>query len=157
VAKGGEVLLVSIREVERGSVEAWCDNALAILDSLRRQAEKAPFRIPAETLCALEAIVHDWRADACSGRTPQPRAYEPDELRQLILYWFNVTKLTESERDRLGIEFTPPEGRAFADALADAVGEVLFASDELREFAERLAAAWQECQPAFVASRASSH
>jgi hypothetical protein len=147
------VALVSFDEVEHPSVQAWCENALVILAILRKHPDKVPFRIPTETLLHLEEIVTEWRFDAMSGHMPAPREYGDDELRQLILYWFNITKLTEEERDRLGIRFTPPAGRAFADALAAAVGGAMVASPALTAFADRLEAEWQECQPGFADGR----
>lgn len=145
--------LVTFEDVEHRSIDAWCDNALTILSVLRTQPEKVPFRIPPETLLQLEQIVVAWQVEATAGRWPAPRSYAVDELRQLILYWFNITKLTEEERDRLGIQFTPPAGRAFADALASAVGTAMAAVPELIDFAQRLESAWQECQPASVAAK----
>ena len=143
--------VVTFGEVEHAAIDAWCENALAILSVLRRHPDKVPFRIPQETLLRLEQVVSEWHCDARAGRTPPPREYDTDELQQLIVYWFNVTKLTEDERDRLGIQFTPPAGRAFADALAVAVGGALASSPELSAFVDRLEAAWQECQPGFAA------
>lgn len=147
--------VVSFDDVEPGSIAVWCDNALEILGVLREHQEKLPFRIPPETLLLLEDIVAGWSHEAVAGRPPAPRTYGTDELRNLILYWCNITKLTEDERDRLGIRFTPPAGRPFADALARAVGGAMAAQPELTAFAERLEATWQECQPGFAAGRAA--
>jgi len=147
--------LVRFEDVDLASIGAWCENALAILDVLRRQPEKLPFRIPIETLLELETIVDGWRLEAAGGRSPSPREYSSDELRQLIVYWFNITKLTSADRDRLGITFTPPAGRAFADALAMAVGAAIACTPELSGFADRLESEWQACQPGFAVGRSS--
>lgn len=149
------VPLVTFTDVAPGSIAAWCENALAILAVLRRHPDKIPFRIPPESLLLLEDIVVEWQREASAGFVPGPREYAADDLRQLILYWFNITKLTDEERDRLGISFTPPAGRAFADALAVAVGASLAGSPELASFADRLEASWRECQPGFAAGRSA--
>lgn len=142
--------------VDANSTRVWCRNALDILGALEDKAEKVPFSLPPESRLLLETMVCDWLREAECGRPPQPRDYRTDEFRQLVLYWFNITKLTEDERERLGIVFTPPDGRAFADALAAGVADVLFASPELTAFAARLEQAWQDCQPGFTAKRPSS-
>ena len=134
------------------STSAWCTNALHILKALGDNPDKVPFGLPPESRFLLETIVLDWLRDAELGRTPQIGDYETDEFKQLIVYWFNITKLTPEDRDRLGITFTPPEGRAFADAVAAGVAGALFASPELTAFAQRLEEAWRDCQVAFAAS-----
>ena len=144
------MIVVAFEVVPCESIVAWCDNALEILAVLDRHPDKLPFRIPQETVLHLEQIVSSWRYDALGGCMPPPRSYAADELRQVVLYWFNITKLTEEERDRLGIVFTPPSGRAFADALAAAVGGAMSSTPELAAFVGRLETEWRACQPAFV-------
>ena len=138
------------------STRVWCENALHILKALGENPDKVPFGLPPESRFLLETIVLDWLRNAELGRTPQIGDYETDEFKQLIVYWFNITKLTPEERDRLGITFTPPEGRAFADALAAGVAEALFSSEELTDFARRLEESWRDCQAAFVASHVTA-
>lgn len=133
------------------STRVWCRNALQILDALGEKAGKVPFSLPTESRLLLETLVCDWLREAELGRPPQARQYETDEFRQLVLYWFNITKLTVDDRERLDIVFTPPDGRVFADALATAVADVLFASPELMAFAARLEQEWLDCQGAFTA------
>ena len=147
------MILVAFEEVACESIVAWCENALGILAVLRRHPDKLPFRIPPETVLELEQIVTGWQHQAMGGCIPPARSYTVDELRQLVLYWFNISKLTEDERDRLGILFTPPAGRAFANALAAAVGTAMRSTPDLTAFVGRLEVEWEECQPSFIQSR----
>ena len=140
-----------IDAVDVDSTRVWCRNALDILRALGEHPASVPFALPSESRLLLESMVCGWLRDAELGRGPQIRDYETDEFRQLVLYWFNITKLTDEERARLGIVFTPPEGRAFADALAAGVADALFASPELTAFASRLEDEWRDCQVGFSA------
>lgn len=140
---------LELEHVDPDAVLAWCDNSLDILDALHRNADKVPFHIPPETIMFLVELVTEWRDVAARGQQVEGRAFEDEHVRQLVTYWFNVTKLSEDERDLLGISFTPPAGRSFADALAAGVADAMTASPALADFAARLETAWRSCQPAF--------
>jgi hypothetical protein len=137
--------------VEPSAVVAWCVNALDILDAVHRNSDKVPFRVPPEALFSMAELVTGWRDAASAGNDLGRQGFDEEHVRLLVTYWFNITKLTEDERGRLGISFTPPDGRPFADALAAAVGAAMTASPSLADFAARLEAAWRECQPSFAA------
>ena len=142
--------------VEPNAVVAWCDNALEILDAIHRSGDEVPFRVPPETLFFIAELVTGWRDTASDGDHLPSQRFDDEHVRQIVTYWFNITKLTEDERERLAISFTPEEGRPFADALAAGVGAAMAASPALTEFAARLEAAWRECQPSFAAVVRSS-
>ena len=141
---------VAIEEVDAESVVAWTENALDILDALHSNGDRVAFRVPPETMFFIAELVTGWRDEARRGVVPAPRSYDEHHLRQLVTYWFNITKLTDDDKKALDVEFTPPEGRAFADALVGAVGAAMSASPALAEFAVNLEREWRECQPAFV-------
>ena len=136
--------------VEPRAVVAWCANALELLDALRERGDQLPFRIPAETMFFIAELVGGWMDTAAAGHPIRSRTFDEEHVRQIVTYWFNITKLTAAELERLEVSFTPPEGRPFADALAAAVGVAMASSPVLADFARRLEAEWQECQPLFA-------
>ena len=137
--------------VEPRAVVVWCANALQILDAIHEHGDRLAFRIPPESLFFIAELVTGWRDTAAAGTSLGSQTFDDEHVRQLVTYWFNITKLTEEERTELGIAFTPPDGRVFADALASAVGAAMAASPALTDFAVRLEAAWRDCQPSFAA------
>lgn len=148
---GEPAIDIAIGAVPAASILAWVANANRILDRLVANPTRAPFRIPPETVLGMRDAL-----DAMCPRDLAPDdlvehalAFEPGALRDLITYWFNITKLTEDQRADLDIEFGIADGEAFAQALAAAVGTAMASHPPLAEFAARLAAEWEECQPSF--------
>lgn len=145
------VVEVAIAAVPAASITAWVANANRILDRLVASATRAPFRIPPETVLAMrDALDAMSPPDAgADDLVEQALMFEPGVLRDLITYWFNITKLTDAQRADLDIEFGVADAEDFAQALAAAVGAAMVAHPPLAEFAARLAAEWEECQPSF--------
>ena len=145
------MITLTVSGVPSSAATVWCANALDVLDALGSHAEKLPFRFPAEAAEAMRGLVTEWQAAAAGGATfDWTDDFEPAEFQPLVVYWFNVTRLTDDDRARLGISLTPEDGRAFADAVAAAVAEAMVASPPLAKLVDRLASAWADCQPAFT-------
>lgn len=160
------------------SAVAWVTKANTILDRLVASAAHLPFRLPLETVAVMrETLAKLLPCDAAvadhehsSGEAvinlfddaSDPRgqswvlSFDPGTLHEVIVYWFNITKLTEEQRARFGVVFHDPEADAFADALGGALGAAMIAHPDLAAFAERLGREWDECQPAFAAATAEA-
>ena len=145
------MITLTISDVPSTAAVAWCENARDVLNALEMHDEKLPFRFPAEAARSMRGLVADWRAAATAGPSFHwSDEFEPAEFQPLVVYWFNITRLTEDDRARLGITFTPDEGRAFADAVAASVATAMMESPPLAKLVDRLASAWADCQPAFT-------
>ena len=145
------MITLTVSGVPSAAATVWCENALEILDALGLHAEKLPFRFPLEAARAMRTLVAEWRTAAAQGPAfDWTDEFEPAEFQPLVVYWFNITRLTDDDRARLGITFTPDDGRAFADAVAAAVAEAMLESPPLAKLVDRLASAWEDCQPGFT-------
>lgn len=160
------------------SAVAWVTKANAILDQLVANAAHLPFRLPLETVAVMretlakllpcdkavagrdhasgEAVIDLFDDHADHRGQSWVLSFEPATLHEVIVYWFNITKLTEEQRARFGVVFHDPEADAFADALGGALGTAMIAHPDLAEFAQRLGREWDECQPAFSAATAEA-
>jgi hypothetical protein len=146
------LIAVTIAPVSAASAQAWVENADRVLDCLERGREKVPFALPIETLEQLRDFLDEVCAQVGNDTSEVTVEFEVTELRNLMTYWFNITMLDETQRDRLGIAWTPPRGRGFADALAGGVASAMANVPELAAFAGQLAVAWEDCQPQFGAA-----
>ena len=147
-----------IRSVPASSARAWLANATHTLDQLAANQSAAPFRLPPEMLARMRETVAALAPDPDRGEGdtgPAVLSFSAPELHDVVTYWFNITKLTAEQRRDLDIRFGVEEGAAFGDALAAAVGEAMVAHPDLAAFADRLAAEWDDCQPAFSAAAAA--
>ena len=144
------MITLTVSGVPSLAATAWCNNAIEVLDALDAGAEKLPFRFPDEAARAMRQLVADWLAVAAAGASfDWTDEFDAAEFQPLVVYWFNITRLTEEDRARLGISFSPEEARVFADAVAAAVAQAMMASPPLAKLVDRLASAWADCQPAF--------
>ena len=144
-----------IGPVSARSAVVWLANANQVLDQVDRGREKLPFRMPDEALDELRAFLCEASAVAQHEPFVMCAEHDPQRLKHMISYWFNVTQLDETQRARLGIQWSPPDGREFGDALAAGVATAMASSPELTDYAARLASAWAVCQPAFAEGLAS--
>ena len=132
-----------IGPVAGAAARVWIDNTRTIVEAIRAQPDKLPFRVPDGVTDEFLSYLDAWRVAAegvdeflWEGRT------EPQHLRMLLTYWINIDRLTDRQLADLGVGWSPPAGEPFFHVLSAAIIAALLSNDELADFGENLSILW---------------
>lgn len=131
-----------IGPVPATAARVWIANTRKIVDAVRTQPEKIPFRVPDDVGDAFAEYLDRWWQEAQDEEFHWSGEEDPERLRMLLTYWVNIDRLTDAQMADLGVTWSPPAGEPFFQAVTAAVIAALVSNDELADFGETLRVLW---------------
>lgn len=131
----------TVGPVSSAAARVWIPNTRAILDAAVAHPEVVGMTIPEDVVELFRSFLAQWEAVASGSDVFRwvARA-RPADVERAIEYWLAIDGMTDEQMGRLGVEWSPPEGAPFFDALAAGMLEALNRHQDTRRLAARLSA-----------------
>ena len=146
--QGGEIE-VRVGPTASNAALVWIDNTTLILAAVRAHPEMLAEPVPSDVLDLFDRFLIAWRDVASAS----PDFYwvaraGAEEVTRLVESWATIDRIPDDRLHAVGVDWAPPEGRPFFEALTPGVLAALEAHAETQELAAALARQW----PAVAAS-----
>ena len=146
---------VELGPLPSACAQVWLTHARTIIAKV--QAAEVPSETPPEVARAFDAYLREWQvvADAFDGFLREWQAIadassefrwhvdiDPDELRHLATYWFELANLLFTQATELGLPNLPAEGDPFYFELVAAMTDALVQAEDEARIGEKLQRSW---------------
>ena len=134
-------LELRVGPVPAAAARVWIANTRAILGAVRTHPEMVT--VPTDVLDLFESLLGQWNDTAADAREFfwVARA-DAAEVGRVVEHWAVIDSLGDEQLARLGVHWSPPEGRVFFEALTAGVLQAMERHGATRRLAERLADQW---------------
>lgn len=102
---------VRVGPVDSRAARVWVANTRKILDAVEAHPEELGERVPDDIFGLFRSFLDEW--DAVAADTDEFRwvaRAKADDVSRIVGYWATIDALTDAQLDRLGIQWSPPEG-----------------------------------------------
>ncbi|MGH7856336.1 MAG: response regulator [Candidatus Binatia bacterium] len=134
---------VRVGPVSSAAARVWVANTRKILDAVEAHPEELGERVPEDIFGLFRSFLDEW--DAVATSTEEFRwvaRANAEDVSRIVGYWAAIDSLTDTQLDRLGIHWSPPEGESFFTELTTGVLEALRRHDATSRLAARLDEQW---------------
>lgn len=139
----GATMEVRVGPVPSSAARVWVANTIAILDAIEAHPEVLGGEVPPDVWTTFRSFLDQWAALAATTEEFEWVAKaRPQDARRIIEHWAAIDAMTDEQLAALGMEWSPPEGQPFFQALTTGVLEGLRRHEEHERLASRLLDQW---------------
>lgn len=139
--QAADTVEVRVGPVDSAAARIWVANTRKLLAAVQEHPEVIGSPVPGPVMDVFCSFLDSWgaMAEGTDEFVWMGRA-RPADVEAVVAEWARIDAMTDDQLEALGVQWAPPEGRPFFEALTSGVFEALRNSDQTKALAERFAA-----------------